>query len=137
MRRRDFITLLGGATAAWPLAAKAQQPRMPAIGFLHAGSPHPPVAAFRRTLAEAGYVENQNVTVEYRYAEGQYDSLSELAADLVRREVTVIVTSPNINAARAAKAATSAIPIVSWLAMTQSNLVSSPVSIARAATQPA
>ena len=111
MRRREFITLIGGA-AAWPLAARAQQPATPAIGFLHAGSPTPPVAAFHRTLSESGYVENQNVTIEYRYAEGRYDRLPELAADLVRRKVTVVVASPNVNAARAAKAATSVIPTV-------------------------
>jgi putative ABC transport system substrate-binding protein len=111
IRRRECILTLGGA-AAWPLAVRAQQRAAPVIGFLHAGSPHPPVAAFRRTLAEAGYVENQNVTIEYRYADGQYNRLTELAADLVRREVTVIVASPNTNAARVAKAATNVIPIV-------------------------
>jgi putative tryptophan/tyrosine transport system substrate-binding protein len=111
VKRREFITLLGSA-AAWPFAARAQQPAMPVIGFLHAGSPSPPVAAFHRTLVEAGYVENQNVTIEYRYAEGQYNRLPELAADLVCRNVTVIVASPNNNAARAAKAATSVVPTV-------------------------
>src|SRR5262245_35103974 len=112
MRRRNFIALLGSAAAAWPLAAHAQQPGKPVIGFLHAGSPHPPVAAFLQALAEAGYVENRNVTIEYRYAEGQYDRLAELAADLVQRNVTVIVASPNTDAARTAKAATDVIPIV-------------------------
>jgi putative ABC transport system substrate-binding protein len=113
LKRREFITLLGGMAAAWPLAARAQQAgKLPVIGFLHAGSPHPPVAAFRQTLAEAGYVEKQNVIIEYRYAEGEYDRLAELAADLVQRKVTLIVASPNINAARAAKAATSVTPIV-------------------------
>jgi putative ABC transport system substrate-binding protein len=113
MRRRDFITLIGSA-AAWPRAARAQQPSMPVIGFLHAGAraASPPVTAFQRTLAEVGYVENRNVTIEYRYAEGQYDRLPELAANLVRQKVAVIVATPNTNAARAAKAATSVIPIV-------------------------
>src|SRR5262245_3092964 len=106
MGRREFILALDGA-AAWPLAARAQQRAMPVIGFLHAGAPSPPVAAFHRTLAEVGYAESRNVTIEYRYAEGQYERLPELAADLVRRKVTVIVASPNTNAAREAKAATS------------------------------
>jgi putative tryptophan/tyrosine transport system substrate-binding protein len=111
MRRRDVLSLLGGAVS-WPVGARAQQSFLPVIGFLHAGSFSPPVAAFPRTLAEAGYLEKQNVKIEYRYAEGQYDRLPELAADLVRRNVTVIVASPNNNAARAAQAATKVIPTV-------------------------
>jgi putative ABC transport system substrate-binding protein len=112
VRRREFISLLGGAVATWPLAARAQQRAM--VGFLHAGSPTPAapyLAAFLRALAEAGYVENKNVAIEYRYAEGQYDRLPLLAADLVRQKVAVIVAGPNENAARAAIAASSGTPI--------------------------
>jgi putative ABC transport system substrate-binding protein len=115
MRRREFISLLAGAAAAWPLAARAQQSAMPMVGFLHAGSPTPMapyLAAFLRALAEVGYVENKNVAIEYRYAEGQYDRLPQLAADLVRRRAAVIVAGPNENAARAAIAASNGTPIV-------------------------
>src|SRR5262245_43182786 len=114
MRRREFITLLGGA-AVWPLAARAQQPAMPVVGFLYSGVPELStgvVAAVRNGLAEAGFVEGRNVTMEFRFAYNDNSKLAELAADLVRRQVAVIITPGSTPSALAAKAATTSIPIV-------------------------
>ena len=113
MRRRQFLILVGGAAAAWPLAARAQQPRMPVVGYLTSGAANSiPVAAFRRGLKEAGYVDGQNVSIEVRAANEQIDRLPALAADLVRRRVNVILATGGPDAPRAAKMATSSIPIV-------------------------
>ena len=113
MRRREFITLIGGAAAAWPLLARAQQPAIPVVGFLHSASALAyAVAEFRRGLKEQGYIEGQSLRVEYRWAEGRYDRLPALAADLTDHHVAVIVAGGGNGPAAAAKAATPTIPIV-------------------------
>jgi putative tryptophan/tyrosine transport system substrate-binding protein len=114
VKRREFITLLGGV-AAWPLVAHSQQPAMPVVGFLGTASAYPfahLLAGLRRGLQETGFIEGRNVAVQYRWAEGQYDRVPALAADLVRRQVAVIVTVGGETSARAAIAATTTIPIV-------------------------
>jgi len=136
MRRRDFIIFLAGAMGGWPSAVRAQQKAMPVIGFLSGGSPGPYaplVAALHQGLRETDYVEGQNVAIEYRWAEGRYDRLPALTADLVSRKVDVIAIIGGTPAALAAKSATSTIPII-FNGVARSGPASSPISPGRAAT---
>jgi ABC transporter substrate binding protein len=138
MRRRDFISLVGATAATWPLAARAQQAEMPVVGFVHGGSPDARrVAAFRKGLNETGYVEGQNVTVEYHLLDGHYDRLPSLMADLVRRRVAVFATPGGNLTSQAAKAASTTIPIVFGVGTDPVKLgLFSPALRGRAATRP-
>jgi ABC-type uncharacterized transport system substrate-binding protein len=139
MKRRTFIMLLGGV-AAWPIAARAQQPAMPVVGFLSSRSPAEStavIAAFRQALHETGFVEGQNLAIAFRWAEGRYERLPALAAELVGLRVAVLLAAGGPPAAHAAKAATSTIPIVFSAASDPVRLGSSPASIGPAETSPA
>jgi ABC-type uncharacterized transport system substrate-binding protein len=139
MRRREFIAFafVGSAAVAWPLAARAQQSTLPVIGFLNSASPQPfanYVSGFRVGLKQTGYIDDQNVTIEFRWAEGHYDRLPEMAADLVRRNVAVLVATGGSPSITAAKAATATIPIVFTIGTDPIRSASSPASAGPVAT---
>jgi putative ABC transport system substrate-binding protein len=140
MRRREFIAVLGGTAAAWPLVARSEQPAMPVIGFMSGRAPEDSaylVSAFRKGLAETGFDEGQTVTIEFRWAHGDYDRLPVLATDLVSRKVAVLVGVGGDVSALAAKKATSTIPIVFGMEPTPSRSASLPASTDPAVTPPA
>ena len=140
MRRREFIALFGGTAVACPLATRAEQPSKPVIGYLSAGSPAQIaqlLSALRRDLSELGYVEGQNLIIDYRFAEGQYDRLPKLAAELIQRQVAVIVTGASTPSTLAAKAATATIPIVFGVGEDPVKLDSLPAWLVPEAMRPA
>ena len=138
MKRREFITLLGGAAAAWPLVTRAQPPAMPVIGLLSGTQPSARfLAAFRQGLSEAGYVEGRNVTIEYRSADGQYDRLPALAAEVVGRRVNVVAALYTPISARAAKPPPARFRSYFFMEEIGSRMAWSPVSTGRVATSPA
>jgi len=140
MKRRQLIALFGWAAAAWLSDARAQESAIPVVGYLYVGAPEPSahlLAEFRKGLAETGYVEGRSVAIEYRFAHNRPDRLPELAAELVRKRVAVVVTPSSLPAALAAQTATTTIPIVFNTAGDPVQAASSPASIGRAATSPA
>ena len=139
MRRREFIAVIGGGAVAWPLAARAQQPALPVIGFLSARSPEDSVQvleAFHQGLGDGGFVSGRNVEVEYRWARGDYGRLPTLASEIVKQRVAVLVATGGDASARAAKEATTTIPVVSTRVAIRSKTASSRASTGRAATSP-